>query len=233
MSLPALLQFIFAPVLGLLFAPVLSALVRVRVGAVLSALIVAASLSAGAPAEAQRANWNAECKTDEWDDSTSCTAYVWVLEGRNPFLMSVPALTYHCNSAGEQKLSIIPDGPMFGFERVDGKWESGESFTLHKVQIRWDKEPASEGILLQEDGGSGYQDYQLWWRNRAPDWWGWGELKMTPTTFPNPIRLLQEKSLLRIRAKSGESDDASPEVETYPLAGARKRIAEAKRGCGL
>ena len=223
MSIPALLLFIFAPVLGLL--------VRVRVVAVLSALIVAASLSVAAPAEAQSGIWRSKCKTDEWDDSPSCTAFVWLLKGRDPFIMSIPAITYHCSSTGEQKVSIVPNNrTISGFERVDGKWESGESFTLHKVQIRWDKEPASEGILLQEDGVLGYQ---WWWRNRAPDWWGWGELKMTPTTFPNPIRLLQEKSQLRIRGTRGESYGASPIVETYPLAGAAEAIAKAKRGCGL
>ena len=49
---------------------------------------------------------------------------------------------------------------------------------------------------------------------------------MTPTTLTNPIPLLQTKSQLRIRGEDGK-------VLTFPLAGAREAIAEAKRGCGI
>ena len=219
MSIPALLLFIFAPVLGLFF--------RVRVGAVLSALIVAASLSVGASALAQSVlvpskEWGVSCETDEWDDSQSCKASI----NTQVEIVVFFSFGYRCDGTGKQSVYLFGTLPLYGFASASGKWESGESFTLQKFQVRWDKEPASEIMMLAE--GDSTSSYTWWWGDRGPDWWGWEELEMTPTKFPNPIRLLQEKSQLRIR----HDNDIEP-VITIPLAGAREAIAEAKKGCGL
>ena len=217
MSIPALLLFIFAPLF-------LSALVRVRAVAVLSALIVAASLSANAPALAQTGRsapeWVVDCQTDEWDDTPHCHTYAGAVN-RNLDIV------HHCETGEDGKVEefvYFVDG-FRGFETANGKWDSGGIFILYKVQIRWDKEPAHDAIMMRNEGEGGAR----WWRINTPsDWWGWKILKMTPTTFPNPIRLLQEKSQLRIR-DGGDT----PTVYTFSLAGAASAIAEARRHCGL
>ena len=241
MSIPALLLFIFAPVLGLL--------VRVRVVAVLSALIVAASLSVAAPAEALHGIWYSNCKTDEWDDTPSCLAQ---------FLHSVELnlgrsvdghLRYFCNGTGTQKVSLLLrfDNGSFssipmsiaGFATAEGSWNSGGEFRLHKFQTRWDKESPVDGAFLQpseSDVNDYYSDKnQYYWQWGGSDWWGWKALEATPASS-NPIRLLQTKSQLRIRANLFDRvprNSNKPVVFTFPLAGAAEAIAKAKRGCGL
>ena len=245
MSIPALLLFIFAPVLGLLFAPLLSALVRVRAVAVLSALIVAASLSVSAPAEAEE--WRGFCKMDEWDDTSKCRATARDAVAGAPLSESV-FLVYQCLTGDDGKIResvFLGKGSRGVVDFVGNAWMQfrfsgierehlGDSYGtdvrvgpwLHKVLVRWDKEPASEAVFFKPDR------WQMWnwiWGKPSSDWRGWKGLEMTPTYFPNPIRLLQEKSQLRIRVKLGDN----PKVFNFSLAGARESIAEAKRGCGL
>ena len=257
MSLPALLLFIFAPVLGLLFAPVLSALVRVRIGAVLSALIVAVSLSVGAPA---LAGWTTNCESDAWDDTPRCSAYSgsnMVRWNRGHFPSArdrhfVNSLRYFCDGTGTQKVSLHLRFVRFfsshdlshasislaGFATADGHWTSGGEFRLHKFQTRWDTESSGDGAFLQPSESGVNDDYpdknQYYWQWAPSDWWGWEALEMTPASS-NPIRLLQTKSQLRIRVNVRDAieDAYEPVVFTYSLEDAAEAIAEAKRGCGL
>ena len=245
MSLPALLLFIFAPVLGPLFAPLLSALVRVRAVAVLSALIVAASLSVAAPAWAEEGRkWRGFCETDEWDDTSKCNAHVRDAVFRKGTESSV-FLVYQCLTGDDGKIResvFLGEGWRhkrgFGvgefrqFAPIESsKVESGDSVWassyLAKLLIRWDKERASEGVFFKPKR----RDIWFWqWGARPSDWRHWEKLKMTPTALPNPIRLLQTKSQLRMR---GERSNGDSVVFTFSLAGAREAIAKAKRGCGL
>ena len=241
MSLPALLLFIFAPVLGLLFAPLLSALVRVRAVAVLSALVVAASLSVAAPAEAEAEGWGSRCEVDEWDDTSKCRAFARdTVAGESP--SESVFLAYQCLTGDDGKIresvflvkgwrGVFNDGgKQFRFRGIERE-NLGHSYGdpaewLYKVLVRWDKEPASEGVFFEPKNRFAW----FWqWGTRPSDWRHWETLKMTPTSFPNPIRLLQTKSQLRIKVKAG----SKPTVLNFPLAGAREKIAEAKRGCGL
>ena len=251
MSIPALLLFIFAPVLGLLFAPLLGALVRVRAVAVLSALIVAASLSVAAPARAE--GWVSFCEVDEWNDTSKCRA-----AARDPVAgggltasgFESVFLVYQCLTGDDGKIreSVFlvkgwlgvknfgrADEQFLPYNGIDNAGFDGEYFVIgrsneypwvFKVLVRWDKEPASEAVFLEPT----YRNMWNWvWGKRPSDWWGWKGLEMTPTSFPNPIHLLQEKSQLRIRVTAGDE----PTVLKFSLADARESIAEAKRGCGL
>ena len=212
MTFQSLLMFIFAPVLGLL--------ARVRAFAVVAALVCAVGLPVGGSALAQSAEkWGVSCKTDEWDDFQNCEASV-----RTPTAFWVYLLHYRCDGTGKQSVKLRGSLPLYGFASVSGERESGESFTLRKFQARWDKDPASEIIMLAT--GDSRKSHTWWWEERGPDWPGWESLEMTPTTLPNPVSLLQTKSQLRIRGDNGP-------VLTFTLAGAREAIAEAKRGCGL
>ena len=246
MSIPALLLFIFAPVLGLLFAPILSAPVRVRAVAVLSALIVAASLSIAAPAEAEE--WRSFCKIDEWDDTSKCRAYARDAVFRDSSGRDSVFLVYQCLTGDDGKIresvflgkhwrgvlhfdnAALQSLPIRGIERENlGNSYESDGPWLHKVLVRWDKERASEGVFFKpEDQGAWFWQ----WGTRPSDWRHWETLKMTPTALPNPIRLLQTKSQLRMRGKWGKWNDESV-VFTFSLAGAREKIAEAKKGCGL
>ena len=231
MSIPALLLSIFAPVL--------SAIVRVRIGAVLSALIVAVSLSVAAPAEAR---WEAKCESDAWDDTPSCRATAGGIGKRQQYegTLLVNQLQYFCDGAGKQEVSLSTprvqfqsyEVPFAGFATAEGKWNSGGEFRLHKFQTRWDKESPGDGAFLQpseSDVNDYYSDKkQYYWQWRDSDWWGWKALEATPASS-NPIRLLQTKSQLRIRTDSVHGTL----VFTYSLKGAAEAIAKAKRGCGL
>ena len=173
MSIPALLLFIFAPVLGLLFAPLLSALVRVRAIAVLSALIVAASLSVAVPAEAEEEEWRSFCKMDEWDDTSKCRAFARDAVAGAPLSESV-FLAYQCLTGDDGKIresvflgkgsrGVASFGnawmqfPFRGIERESLSDSYGARLNvgpwLHKVLVRWDKEPASEAVFLSPTVG--------------------------------------------------------------------------------
>ena len=232
MSIPALLLFIFAPVLGLLFAPLLSAIVRVRAVAVLSALIVAASLSVSAPAEAGwKEKWRNRCNNVEWGDAPKCRAFIAARESDTTDLVF---LVYQCLTGddGKTRESVILgkgfSGLSFGrrfdyfgsipVEKASSeKTDSGVSH-VGKILVRWDEERVSEGVFFKPENRRAW----FWqWGTRPSDWRHWEKLEMTPTALPNPIRLLQTKSQLRTRRY------------TFSLAGAAEAIAEAKRHCGL
>ena len=211
MTFQTLLMFIFAPVLGLL--------IRFRAFAVVAALVCAVGLPVGGAALAQSEEkapeWTVRCETDEWDDIPVCEA------------VASHHLGYRCKGTEEQ--NAYYEGTDFGglssSEEIIYRKRNDEPVFLVKFQMRWDKEPAREAIMLKEF--LPYTRRYWWWQGSVgPDWWGWEKFKMTPTTLPNPIPLLQTKSQLRIRI-------GGKKVLTFSLAGAREAIAEAKRGCGL
>ena len=232
MSLPALLLFFFAPVL--------SALVRVRVGAVLPALIVAASLSVGALAQAPGdGEWATKCQHDEWTDAGKCIAYSWAIG-------KPVALVFHCSGDGDGKAKggvflgfgspfhvtrhheISPDTEFAGPPRIGTVFDTeGESWSaLHKVLIRWDHEPPSEAVFFKP------QNRRVWtwawdwaWDERASgpnQAWeqieAWSRGERWKRTWENSAnvgipQLLQTKKQLRIRWKDGDE----PTVLTFSL----------------
>ena len=95
MTFPALLLFVFAPVLGLL--------VRVRDFAVVAALVCAVSLSVGESALAQSGGnapkWRVECKSDGAHE----TCYAWGGGEDSWNKGGSPGIAYHCkNTAGQE-----------------------------------------------------------------------------------------------------------------------------------
>ena len=232
MSLPALLLFFFAPVL--------SALVRVRVGAVLPALIVAASLSVGATAlPPDDGEWATECQYDEWTDARKCVAYSWA-KGRPV------ALVFHCSGDGDGKAKggvflgfgspfhvtryheIFPDTEFAGPPRIGTVFDTeGESWSaLHKVSIRWDHEPPSEAVFFKPQNRGVWTWAWDWaWDERASGpnqaWeqieaWAPGQWEQTWGNSANVSipQLLRTKKQLRIRWKDGDK----PIVLTFSTA---------------
>ena len=154
MTFQTLLMFIFAPVLGLF--------VRIRAFAVVAALACAVCLPVGGSALAQSAQWGesapagweVECVDDEWDDVRICEAFTEKSH--------IPLIAYHCK--GTEKQSVLFAGGILLGELTLGRWEFTEPAFLkerlpgafpdvqvmRKVQIRWDKEPVHEGILLSD-----------------------------------------------------------------------------------
>ena len=224
----------FRTLLMLIFAPVLGLFVRVRAFAVVAALVCAVGLPVGGSALAQSGEeapeWRVECMTDEWDDTPHCHTYAGSAKGHLD-------IVHHCSTVNGEAVEHVyfsrPADYWYGGTDLSGlatapaQSENGDRLTLHKVQIRWDKESASE-VILSRGKGRGEMN---WLTHKFPsDSPFWEKLEMTPVaSFLNPIRLLQEKSQLRVRGKS----DGSPTVFTFSLAGAREAIAEARRRCGL
>ena len=204
----------FRTLLMLIFAPVLGLFVRVRAFAVVAALVCAVGLPVGGSALAQSEEettpelWETfGCKLDEMDDSKFCTVTSpWAKSSRKFKSFA----KYQCGEETDGKKWEIATLE-FNYLNLDDEIRRSGKYEYHNVALRWDEEVASENVLWRQIG-----DKTLFWKHDSDQ--------------QEAIRQFQEKSQLRVRLNYFSDGGV---VFTYPLAGAKATISEARRECGF